>query len=42
MKDASKHTKKVSVENLGISKTLGGSVKKLAKFAVALLGFQGI
>jgi hypothetical protein len=42
MKDASKHTKKVSVESLGISKTLGSSVKKLAKYGVALLGFQGI
>lgn len=42
LKDASKHTKKVSVESLGISKTLGSSVKKLAKYGVALLGFQGI
>lgn len=42
MKDASKHTKKVSVESLGISKTLGSSVKKLAKYGVALLGFHGI
>jgi hypothetical protein len=42
MKEASKHTKKVSVESLGISKTLGTSVKKLAKYALALLGFQGI
>lgn len=42
MKDASKHTKKVSVESLGISKTLGSSVKKLAKYGVALLGFQVI
>lgn len=42
MKEVSQHTKKVSVENLGISKTLGSSIKKLAKFGVALLGFQGI
>lgn len=42
MKNASKHSKKTSVENLGIAKSLGGSVKKLAKFGIALLGFQGI
>jgi len=42
MKEATGHSKKVSVANLGISSSIGGAVKKLAKFGVALLGFQGI
>lgn len=42
MKNASKHSRKTSVENLGIAKNLGGAVKKLTKFGIALLGFQGI
>ncbi len=42
MKEASKNSKKTAVENLGISKNLGGSVKKLATFGVVLLGFRSI
>lgn len=42
MKGATAHSKKVSVENLGISKNIGGATKKLAKFGIALLGFRGI
>lgn len=42
MKEASKNTKKTAVENLGISKNIGGSVKKLASFGVILLGFRSI
>lgn len=42
MKNAAKNSRKTSVENLGIAKNLGGAVKKLAKFSIALLGFQGI
>lgn len=42
MKSASKSTRKVSVESLGISKNLGGAVKKLAKYGLTLIGFTSI
>ena len=42
IKSIPKNTKKVAVESLGISKNLEGAVKKLAKYGVTLLGFQGI
>ena len=42
MKEAAKNSKKTSVENLGIAKNLGGALRKLTKFGVALLGFRGI
>lgn len=41
-KERAKNSKKTAVENLGISKSLGGSVKKLASFGVILLGFRSI
>lgn len=42
MKHTSRNTRKVSVESLGISRNLGGAVKKLAKYGVVLLGFTSI
>lgn len=41
-KERAKNSKKTAVENLGISKSLGGAVKKLATFGITLLGFRGI
>ncbi len=42
MKNVSNNTKKVSTHSLGISNSIGSAVKNLAKYAVALLGFQTI
>lgn len=41
-KERAKNSKKTAVENLGISKSLGGAVKKLATFGITLLGFRSI